>query len=269
MNDKEGFKLNVKTFFFENAVFLLTKDVFFYENMVKMYKASGEEHGLHQRELSKKRNLIRTDRVKGGRDQSKKTSIECLCVDSRWPALSCRDSEQCQKGPEDVVIMEIMLLPLARLCHGQSITAVYQELTPEYRHIKIQLCLFTIYFLLGCHLSSFHTSFCPLSPAFPSFFALLPIIFPFYHSFTLPFILFFSLFVLSALLPHFHFFTCHFLSFSLHSLIVFPSSLHPSIHHAGYIQTVELEHSCTCSPSPGLWTRRCSEKTFPWKAAQQ
>ncbi len=137
----------MKKFFFENAVFFLTKDVFFYENMVKMYKASGEEHGLHQRELSKKRNLIRTDRVKGGRDQSKKTSIECLCVDSRWPALSCRDSEQCQKGPEDVVIMEIMLLPLARLCHGQSITAVYQELTPEYRHIKIQLCLFTIYFL--------------------------------------------------------------------------------------------------------------------------
>ncbi len=93
----------------------------------------------------------------------------------------------------------------------------------------VYLLFTSFFFLLGCHLSSFHTSFCPLSPAFPSFFALLPIIFHFYHSFTLPFILFFSLFVLSAFLPHFHFSTCHFLSFSLHSLIVFPSSP-PSIH---------------------------------------
>lgn len=82
MNVKEGFKLNMKNFLDfldEFFLLLLAEYVFFNENMeLKVRKQSGKEHKLHQRDLCKKRKLIRTDRVKGERDQSKKTNTERL-----------------------------------------------------------------------------------------------------------------------------------------------------------------------------------------------
>lgn len=137
--------------------------------------------------------------------------------DSRWPALSCRDSEQGQKGPQDVVIMEFILLPLARLRQGHSITAVLQELTPECRHNTIQHKLFLCLYLLP----------------FPSCFESLPALYSCFESFShfLCFFLFLHSSSLFSLLlpyvpfpffPHFH----PFFPLLFHSLpFLFPSSL--------------------------------------------
>ncbi len=120
-------------------------------------------------------------------------------------------------------------------------------------------------FFLPSNFLSF-TSFCPLSPAFPSFFALLPFIFPsFPHSFTLPFILFFSLFVLSTVLPHFH---------SFHFVISFPflfihtfSSIPPSIHPSCRIYPDSRARAQLYLQSfSRAWTRRLQWKNFPLKS---
>lgn len=47
-----------------------------------------------------------------------------------WPALSGGDGEERQEGPENIIIVELVLLPFSGLsCH--IILVVVQKMTPE------------------------------------------------------------------------------------------------------------------------------------------
>lgn len=52
------------------------------------------------------------------------------CLYLHWPALSRRHGEERQEGPENVIVVKLVLLPLSGLSF-HTITVEVQKLTPE------------------------------------------------------------------------------------------------------------------------------------------